>query len=234
MAAFDQRFLLSRADTGFAGSLVGKALGLSAKAMQFPADRSLGRQPERRTRLAYVCPLMRHRVRRGVEDAGRDDKGNAYLSPSASWPIRASPVRLARCGRGRGGGRGYGVAVCSLPLHRQLGQVIGRASRKRWLFRAKCPPPPSPASAIVTEGEDPKGLRESPQAANRARPVERRPKPPSQESNHSKATERRRHVNGPDRRWRDRPASPTRSSRRIYRQRCKRFAARFRRERPRA
>jgi hypothetical protein len=62
------------------------------------------------------------------------------------------------------------LPICSLPLSRQLGQAIGRESRKRWLFRAKCPPPPSLALAIVTEGEDPQGLRESPKAANRARP----------------------------------------------------------------
>lgn len=138
-----------------------------------------------------------------------------------------------RCGPGRGGDRGCGsadlfpAAVSSTRTGHRSGFVEAPA------FPGECPPPPSLASAIVSEGEDLKGLRESPQATNRAWPAGRRQTNPCQSRTHSEAIERRQ-FNDPDRRWRDRPISPAQSSRRRCRPQCRRVAARFRRERLRA
>lgn len=79
---------ISRADIGFAGFLAGKILSLNVKAMQFPADRPFGAATRMAVPACVCLPLMRHRVRRGLEDAGPADKGNACLSPLPSRTIR--------------------------------------------------------------------------------------------------------------------------------------------------
>jgi len=168
MAAIVQRFPFPEpTPVSLAPTRISPSTSTSRRQSSLPASRR-GRQPERRSRLAYVSP---------------DEPPCSACVEDADPVTRATPASLP----GKPGDPGfpasigsmqawsrrrpeYGSAICSLPMCRQLEQAIGRVSWKHRIFQAKCPPPPSLASGGVTRMRgDPQGHRE-PAAGRRVAP----------------------------------------------------------------
>lgn len=148
----------SRADIGFAGSLASKSLALNVKSVEYPRDRQEATtwpsDPGLRMFAADAPPCSGRRGRcwrlmtRGIPASLLLQAGRSEIPRFDRFDAHQVEAKTAD-----------GVLpICSLPLHRQLGQVIGRVSWKRGLFPAKCPSPPSLASGGVTRMRgDPKG-----------------------------------------------------------------------------